>query len=89
MAWYKERSQWFQDILDERREGEIAYDNVVLEQVERGKTLEEALEIAGQKYPDEALNLNKKTREDIFNHYEYFINHEQLKKIEQKISDKS
>lgn len=72
---YTKSSKWFQDILDERTEGEIEYDNVVLREIEKGKSIKKALDIAAQEFPDEALQYDDDNIDEIYAHYDYFVNH--------------
>lgn len=62
-------------IIGERTPGEIAHDDAVVEALNQGHTIEEALNIAGEKFPDEAINWDKSNIDDIAVHYDYQKNH--------------
>lgn len=70
-------------MLQERTPGEIAHDNEVVAGLRRGLTITKALELAGEKYPNESLQWDGNTIVEIKDHYEYLMNHEDiLSKIE-------
>lgn len=68
----------FSSMLGERTAGEVAYDNEVVIALRRGLSMKRALELAGEKYPDEALKWDDETVNDIKAHYEYLMNHEDI-----------
>ena len=68
----------FSSMLEERTAGEVAYDNEVVIELRRGLSIKRALEVAGEKYPDEALKWDDETINDIKAHYEYLMNHEDI-----------
>jgi hypothetical protein len=68
----------FSSMLGERTAGEVAYDNEVVIALRRGLSMKRALELAGEKYPDEALKWDDETINDIKAHYEYLMNHEDI-----------
>jgi hypothetical protein len=68
----------FSSMLEERTAGEIAYDHEVVIALRRGLSIKKALEVAGEKYPDEALKWDDETIHDIKAHYEYLMNHEDI-----------
>jgi len=68
----------FSSMLEERTAGEVAYDNEVVMALRRGLSIKEALEVAGEKYPDEALKWDDETIDEIKVHYEYLMNHEDI-----------
>ena len=68
----------FSSMLEERTAGEVAYDNEVVIALRRGFSIKRALEVAGEKYPDEALKWDDQTVNDIKAHYEYLMNHEDI-----------
>lgn len=76
----------FSSTLKERTPGEVAYDNEVVTELRKGLSIEKALRLAGDKYPDEALQCDDETIKDIKVHYDYLMNHEdileKLKRIE-------
>ena len=68
----------FSSMLGERTAGEVAYDNEVVIGLRRGLSIERALELAGEKYPEDALKRDDETINDIKAHYEYLMNHEDI-----------
>ena len=68
----------FSSMLEERTAGEVAYDHEVVIALRRGLSIKRALEVAGEKYPDEALKWDDETVNDIKAHYEYLMNHEDI-----------
>ncbi|MFQ5825476.1 MAG: YecA family protein [bacterium] len=83
MEWNKE----FEKELKERTETEIAYDNVILEELRKGKSIKRALEVAAIKFPDEALQYDSNNINDIRDHYEYLLTHEEIKNRMQQMSN--
>ena len=75
---YLDSAAEFSEMLKERTPGEIAYDSEVLAGLRRGISILKALELAKQKYPDEALQWDDDTIVDIKDHYEYLMNHEDI-----------
>ena len=74
-------------MLSERTESEIAYDNVILEELRKGSTIREALSIAAKKYPEEALQYDDDNIDDIHAHYDYLLNHKMIKNRIQQLSN--
>jgi hypothetical protein len=68
----------FSEMLKERTPGEILYDSEVVGGLRRGLSILKALEMAKEKYPDEALQWDDNTIVDIKDHYEYLMNHEDI-----------
>jgi hypothetical protein len=68
----------FSSMLGERTAGEVAYDNEVVIALRRGLSMKRALELAGEKYPDEALQWDNETINDFKAHYEYLMTHEDI-----------
>ncbi len=68
----------FSSMLGERTAGEVAYDNEMVIGLRRGLSIKRALELAGEKYPDDALKWDDETINDIKAHYEYLMNHEDI-----------
>jgi rubrerythrin len=75
---YLESTGEFSQMLKERTPGEIAYDSEVVGGLRRGLPILKALELAKEKYPDEALQWDDDTIADIQDHYEYLMNHEDI-----------
>ena len=84
---YMGRNAEYEKEFGERTKAEIAYDNVILEELRKGSSIEKALDIASQKYPDEALQYNSENLDDIRDHYEYLLNHEAIKNRMQQMSN--
>jgi len=68
----------FSSMLEERTAAEVAYDHEVVMALRRGLSIKRALDVAGEKYPGEALKWNDGTINDIRAHYEYLMNHEDI-----------
>ena len=66
----------FDDSLKERTPEVIAYDNAVLKELRKGRSIKKALKMAEKKYPNEALQYNDNTIKEIDEHYDYLRNHE-------------
>lgn len=74
---YLQRSQ---EIIGDRTREEIRYDKEVLRWLRKGKKIQKAIERANKKYPKEALEVNKKTINDVAAHYDYILEHENIMK---------
>ncbi len=78
----KEMIKMYEDaaagIIGERTCGEIAYDDAIVEGLNQGLTIHEALAHAGEKHPLEALHLTKEDMPDITARYEYLKEHARL-----------
>jgi hypothetical protein len=80
---YLESTAEFSTMLNNRTPGEIAYDNEVVAGLRKGFAITKSLELAGEKYPIEALQWDENTIAEIKDHYEYLMNHQDiLSKIE-------
>jgi hypothetical protein len=75
---YLDSAAEFSEMLKERTPGEIAYDSEVVAGLRRGLSIVNALELAKEKYPDEALQWDDDTIVDINDHYQYLMNHEDI-----------
>lgn len=62
-------------IIGERSVGEAMHDDAVVEALNQGCEIEEALAIAGAKYPNEAIRYDPATIDDIAAHYDYLKEH--------------
>jgi len=62
-------------IVGERTPEEVLYDNAVVEALDNGRPIREALAIAGAKYPEERMQWDETTIADIAAHYEYLQEH--------------
>ena len=63
------------EIIGERSPGEVMYDDAVVAALNQGRPIQEALAIAGAKYPSEALGWDPTTIHDIAAHYDYLREH--------------
>jgi hypothetical protein len=68
----------FSSMLEERTAGEVVYDNEVVTALRKGYSIKKALALAGEKYPDDALQWDDGTIDDIKAHYEYLMSHEDI-----------
>ncbi len=66
------------EIIGHRTSAETAYDDAVVEALNQGHAIEEALAIGGEKHPDEAIEWDKSTITDIAAHYEYLKEHARI-----------
>ena len=64
-----------QETIGDRSADEIAYDNIIVEALNMGCSLKVALAKAASKYPNEALQVNATTIDDVAAHYEYLRQH--------------
>lgn len=76
---YNQMTAGFEKELEERTADEVAYDNVIIQELRKGSSIKKALKIAAEKYPDEALQYDDETIGDIKAHYDYLFNHEAIK----------
>ena len=82
---YLQSTTEFDAQLRQRTADEIAYDNAILDELRKGSSIEKSLDIAAEKYPNEALQYDDNSIDDIKAHYEYLLNHEAIKnRIRQK-----
>jgi hypothetical protein len=68
------------EIIGERTQDEIKYDNEVLRYLRRGKNITKAMAKANEKYPSEALAISEELLTDIQSRYEYLLEHEEIMK---------
>ncbi len=79
IEFYHQFSSEFEEELKQRTSDEVAYDNAVIKEPKKGETMKNALDIAAQSYPDEALQYTDENIDDIQAHYEFLLNHELIK----------
>ncbi len=72
---YLNRSQ---EIIGDRTQDEIRYDNEVLKWLRKGKNIRKAIDKANKKYPNEALEFVDSNINDSAAHYEYLLQHENI-----------
>ena len=75
---YLKNTEEFSATLEERTPGEVAYDNEVVAGLRKGLAIKKALKLAKEKYPDEALQWDDQTIQDIKTHHEYLRDHEDI-----------
>lgn len=80
IASYQQYFAGFEEELAQRTPDEVAYDNAVIKELSKGRSIKKALKIAAKKYPDEALQYTDENIDDIQEHYEFLLNHELIKK---------
>ena len=66
------------EIIGDRTSSEIAHDDAVVEALNQGRTIKEALAIAGEKHPSEAIKWDNDNIGDIAAHYEYLKEHTRI-----------
>jgi len=66
------------EIIGNRTQAEVRYDNEVLRWLRRGKNIEKAINKANQKYPDEALKIDESHIDNVASHYDYLMQHEEI-----------
>lgn len=79
IEFYQDFSAEFEEELRQRTPEEAAYDMVILQELYNGESIEIALEIAAEVYPEEALEYTDDQLEDIEAHYEFLLHHEIIK----------
>jgi len=68
------------EIAGERTENQILYDDTVVEALNQGRTIIEALSIAGKGHPEEALAWDNGNIGDIATHYDFLKEHAKIMK---------
>jgi hypothetical protein len=66
------------ELIGDRTVGETAYDDAVVEALNQGRPIEEALSMAGQKYPNEAISWDNNNLGDLAAHYDYLKEHARI-----------
>ena len=87
IRFYIEMSPEFEKDLQERSRDEVSYDAVVITELKNGRPIEEALHIAGVRYPDEALHYDSENIDDIIAYYDFLISHELIKQRIHELSN--
>ena len=62
-------------IIGDRTKDEEKYDNEVIRWLLKGKGIKKAINKANQKYPGEALQVDKNNIDDVEAHYAYLLEH--------------
>ena len=66
------------EIIGDRTPSEIAHDDAVVEALNHGRTIKEALAMASEKHPGESIKWNNGNIGDIAAHYEYLKEHTRI-----------
>lgn len=66
------------EIIGNRTQAEIRYDNEVLRWLRKGKSIEKAIKSANKKYPDEALRIDESNIENVAAHYDYLVQYDEI-----------
>ena len=66
------------EIIGDRTQAEIRYDNEVLRWLRKGTKFEKAINKANKKHPDQALKLDDSNLIDVVDHYDYLLEHEKI-----------
>lgn len=67
--------------IGNRSAGEIAYDNAVVAEMNRGLNPEAAIVRAGISHPDEALQITPDNRNDLIARFEFLQEHDKLMRM--------
>src|ERR1019366_522066 len=68
------------EIIGERSQSEIAYDDSVVAHLSRGKDIKRAIRAANQEHPEEALEPGPEHWADLAVRYEYILEHKAILK---------
>jgi len=66
------------EIIGERTEEEVAYDNEVIKYLEKYGKIRKAVNKANKVYPKQALKYNDDNIGEIQSHYDYLLQHMQI-----------
>jgi hypothetical protein len=66
------------EIIGQRTPDEQRYDHEVIRWMRRGKNISKAIAKANEKYPREALQVDKDNSADLQAHYEYLAEHDAI-----------
>ena len=67
-----------QEIIGDRTQTEIRYDNEVVRWLRKGKEVKKAIKKANKKYPNEAFKLDGSEINDVASYYDYLLEHENI-----------
>ncbi len=76
---YNQQTKWLDDELTERSPAEVAYDDVLLASLRDNLSIEDSIKAANTQYPNEALQYNSDSIDDIEAHYTFLLKHIELK----------
>jgi hypothetical protein len=72
------------EVIGDRTSSEIAHDDAVVEALNQGRTIKEALTISGEKHPGEAIKWDNGNIGAIAAHYEYLKEHTRIMRMLQE-----
>jgi hypothetical protein len=72
--------QQAREIIGDRTQSEIAYDDSVAAHLSRGKDIKRAIRAASQEHPEEALEPGPEHWADLSARYEYILEHKAILK---------
>jgi len=72
--------QQAREIIGERSQSEIAYDDSVVAHLSQGMDIKRAIRAANQEHPEEALQPGPEHWEDVAARYEYLLEHKAILK---------
>ncbi len=72
---YLERSQ---EIIGERTKDEEKYDNEVVKWLRKTGNIKKSIKKANRKFPSEAIKYDETNIDDIYSHYHYLMEHEEI-----------
>ena len=78
MDLLKQQLELAAEVIGERTPDEQKYDREVIRWLRRGKSINKAIAKANEKYPPEALQVDKDNLADVQAHYEYLADHEAI-----------
>jgi hypothetical protein len=85
LEWcFDDFSRQFEEELFQRSVGEVAFDDIIVKCLQEGVDIRDAVATANSKYPSEALVIDDDNLDEVFLHYDYLVNHLEIK---QKISE--
>ena len=78
MDLLKQHLELAAEVIGERTPDEEKYDREVIRWMRRGKSINKAIARANEKYPTEALQVDKDNLADVQAHYEYLADHDAI-----------
>ena len=66
------------EVIGDRTDSEKAHDDAVVEALNQGRLIEEALSMAGQKYPEDAIAWDSSNIDELAAHYDYLKEHARI-----------
>ncbi len=87
IQFYNQVSSEFEETLQDRTAAEVAFDDRVIAELNKGKSIKQALNAAAKALPDEALQWTEDNIDEIAAYYEFLVNHEEIKSRISQISN--